>query len=169
MHLRLRSTLAAALMAVGLVALSPAMALANVTPWDTNSCAQNSMDYPHISSDPRWGVLQKATWQCNTAPATVHMNTAYMGWWLWVCPSAGPKDENWITSNCTYKGSNNTSIYWDSSHVGWQYSLWMPWGGGRTIGTGWWVACAQWYSSGIHGNGQVFLTFSDYRYINLPS
>src|SRR6266576_3850695 len=92
MRRRLKSTLAAAFMAVGLFTLSPAIALANVTPWDTNNCAQINMDNPHPSSDPRWGILQKATWQCNTVPATVHMDTAYMGWWLWVCPSEGPKD-----------------------------------------------------------------------------
>ena len=31
---------------------------------------------------------------------------------------------------------------------------------GLLIGTGWWIACAQWYSTGPHGTGQ---TLSDLR------
>src|SRR5437588_10750080 len=105
MRSRARATLAAAVLAAAVFIVSPAVAFANVTPWDANNCAQTQMNNPHIATSGNWGVLAKAQWQCNTTPATVHLDAYAMGYWLWVCPVQAQANENWITSNCTFKGS----------------------------------------------------------------
>jgi len=167
MNSKLRAMLAAVVIAVAGLMLSAAVAFANITSWDVNQCSQLNLQNPHISSDPRWGVLVKSQWECDLWPATVHLDTAYTGAWLWVCPSTGPDDENWITSNCTYKGGCFAPVNFpfNGGNIG---TLWFPCNGAHTSGTGYWVACTQWYSSGPNGNGQYFLTFSNYIWINAP-
>lgn len=165
MHPKLRTTLVAVVLALGLFSLSPAIALANVTPYDVNQCSQLNMQDPHISGS--YGVLQKSQWQCNTAPTTVNMQWSYYdGWWLWVCPSAGPQSESWIQSNCTIKGNEFITISW--STAGSIQTHYLPNNGQHTSGNGYWVACPQWFSTGPNGQGQTFLTFSNYVYINAP-
>jgi hypothetical protein len=119
---------------------------------------------PHISEP--YGVLVKSQWQCNTAPATVHLDTPYTWGMLWVCPSQGPNDENWITSNCSYRGGDFDAIGFSSA--GQIQTRYIPNDGRHAAGCCWWVACTQWYSSGVNGNGDYFLRFSNWKWINEP-
>ncbi len=161
MNSKLRALLGAVIVA-GSLAFVPLTAFATSWPTskDVNQCQQLNLQNPHDSGPP-YGALVKSQWQCFTEPATIHLNTAYTGSWLWLCPSAGPQDENWITSACTYKGGcfSAPSIPFNGGNIA---TVWIPCQGANVTGSGWWVACTEWYSSGVNGNGNYYLTFSNY-------
>jgi hypothetical protein len=129
---------------------------------DSNRDSSANLQTPHYSTGAG-GVIAKANWSCTYVPTTVFLNTATTGYWLWVCPSQGQDSESWIESNCTFKGGNHENI--DATVSGQQYTRYVPPAGQPGAhGTGYWISCSIWYSSGPKGTDSDRTQFSAWWY-----
>jgi hypothetical protein len=159
LSLQLRYLILAATLSGAFTLAAPASVMASATTWDVNGCIQDNMQDPHISTG--WGVLAKSQWECDNEPATIYLSySGYtVGYWLWVCPTYPQYDENWLGGYCTFKGGTHQNMSFTSPNT--VQTRYVPSNGQVTHGTGWWVACSEWFSIGAHGRGQTFLTFSN--------
>src|SRR5439155_26794372 len=130
---------------------------------DGNGCLTTVMETPHILVGAG-GVIAKSTSQCSLVPSTLHF-TSPDGFFLWVCPTDPPHDEGWLATHCTNKGITNTNISVTKANTG--YTNYVPATGlPGAHGTGYWIACSMWYSTGPNGTGTGRLYFSASKYIN---
>lgn len=133
---------------------------------DVNGCGLNKWSAPHVS-EGAGGIIAKAYWKCTNVPSTIHMTISPRGLFLFVCPSQPPNDETWIALNCTAKGGthNNVSAT-DPTALYVRYV--PPTDRPGASGSGWWIACATWYSTGPNGTGSTRTNFSGARQLTYP-
>jgi len=104
------------------------------------------------------GVLAKATWDCKYVPTTVHLGTKTTGYWLWVCPTSPEKNEQWLALNCNLVGANGENI--NVRRSGHDYTRIVPPSPlPPAHGSGYWITCSIWYSSGPIGTDSDRLQF----------
>lgn len=112
---------------------------------DANTCG-GQMDNAHISQGAP-GVIAKWKVHCNSGGRSVN-GTLY----LFRCDDQGDviKDEDWMETGCALEGQTNVSI--SSMTAGTVYTRYVPPSAQPgASGTGWWIACAMWYSVGPAG------------------
>src|SRR5215470_13742380 len=147
----LAATVAAGFM---LFAASPASAA------DRNGCSA-TIDTPHVSTGAG-GVIAKGRWQCTSVPTTVFLSTATTGLLLWLCPQNPQPSESYLTNpnnHCNAMGYNFGDF--DVDVAGQTYTRWVPpQGTPGAHGSGYWVACAVWFTPGPNGQGQDRKTFT---------
>jgi hypothetical protein len=128
---------------------------------DINGCAA-TINNPHFS-DGVGGIIAKGRYECTDVPSTIHINgnrgTRFL---LWLCPHEPPKSESYLynpVNGCSPKGSNTSNVRLTTS--GDRVTRYVPSQGGAH-GSGWWIACTTWYSSGPNGTdlGNI-VTFSN--------
>ena len=146
-------TVASCLVLILLQSADPAGAAST----DKNGCSAN-LQTPHYSTGAG-GVIAKANYSCTYVPSTVYLGTRTTGYWLWVCPSKGPDDESWIVQNCRFINGNIENVY--ATVSGGENIRYVPPAGNPPgHGSGWWISCSQWYSSGPKGVSSDRLDFS---------
>jgi hypothetical protein len=144
---------AALLLNVGLAVVTSQTVLAA----DVNGCfIRGDVQWPHYSYGSG-GVVSDAYWQCSSVPSTINLSALETGFYLWLCPEQALPDENWILNNCTFQGGDFYDIFITTPNQ--DYIRHAPAGAGAH-GTGWWIACAIWYSQGPNGRGSTIMQFS---------
>jgi hypothetical protein len=147
--------LAAAVLFAGsmLFAASPALAK------DKNGC-NAKIDTPHFSTGAG-GVIVKGRWSCTAVPTNVFLGTRTTGLFLWLCPQQPQPSESYLgdpSNHCVIKTNNIEDIFVKVADR--TYTRYAPPQGQPGVhGSGYWIACSVWYSSGPNGTSSDITTF----------
>jgi hypothetical protein len=147
--------LAAAVLFTGSVLFTASPAFAT----DKNGCNAH-INTPHFSTGAG-GVIVKGKYDCTSVPTTIFLGTRTTGLYLWLCPHQPQPSESYLTNSnnhCSIRGANFGDVH--VRVAGRIYTRYAPPGGQPGAhGSGYWVACSVWYSSGPNGTSSDTTSF----------
>lgn len=144
----LKSARAVFAVAVTIAAGSVPASAHAVVPFETGSICTVSMDNPHVSTGSG-GADAKARFSCERGSMVINEYLIN----LYLCPQkvSGP-ESGWVTTyGCRVKASNNGINSHDQPFTvnGSTVTRQVPAPGSSPVhGSGWWVACVQYYRDG---------------------